>query len=89
MTAAKLGFQTLLQFVFLILRRECRVSDIMFCVINTGQDFILLKQNNIKEKITRAYIQLQSILLRHMQYKEKAEIIKRLQLNLLQVNIHT
>lgn len=61
----------------------------MFCVINTGQDFILLKQNNIKEKITRAYIQLQSILLRHMQYKEKAEIIKRLQLNLLQVNIHT
>lgn len=61
----------------------------MFCVINTGQDFILLKQNNIKEKITRAYIQLQIILLRHMQYKEKAEIIKRLQLNLLQVNIHT
>lgn len=28
-------------------------------------------------------------LLRRMQYKEQAEIIKRLQLNLLQVNIHT
>lgn len=65
------------------------MSDIMFCVINTGQYFILLKQNNIKEKITRAYIQLQMTLLRRMQYKEQAEIIKRLQLNLLQVNIHT
>ena len=65
------------------------MSDIMFCVINTEQYFILLKQNNIEEKITRAYMQLQMTLLRHMQYKEQAEIIKRLQLNLLQVNIHT